>query len=142
MTPWTAACQAPPSMGFSRQEYWSGLLLPSPAHRSQFLAKCSLPMCDQAFPSSQKTPSGRDSSSRQHGQAMAAGGLRGGFCNGAAEEAAAVSINISFHIFSKCFLWTYCVLGSEVLEKDNVRSPSLQAHTLVRDRLINTDKIK
>ena len=23
--PWTAACQAPPSMGFSRQEYWSGL---------------------------------------------------------------------------------------------------------------------
>ena len=29
-TPWTAACQAPPSMGFSRQEYWSGLPLPSP----------------------------------------------------------------------------------------------------------------
>ena len=27
--PWTAAFQAPPSMGFSRQEYWSGLLLPS-----------------------------------------------------------------------------------------------------------------
>ena len=29
-TPWTAAHQAPPSMGFSRQEYWSGLPLPSP----------------------------------------------------------------------------------------------------------------
>ena len=29
-TPWTAAQQAPPSMGFSRQEYWSGLPLPSP----------------------------------------------------------------------------------------------------------------
>ena len=29
-TPWTAAHQAPPSMGFSRQEYWSGVLLPSP----------------------------------------------------------------------------------------------------------------
>ena len=28
-TPWTAAHQAPPSMGFSRQEYWSGLSLPS-----------------------------------------------------------------------------------------------------------------
>ena len=27
---WTAACQAPPSMGFSRQEYWSGLPFPSP----------------------------------------------------------------------------------------------------------------
>ena len=29
-TPWTAAYQAPPSMAFSRQEYWSGLPLPSP----------------------------------------------------------------------------------------------------------------
>ena len=29
-TPRTAAHQAPPSMGFSRQEYWSGLLLPFP----------------------------------------------------------------------------------------------------------------
>ena len=28
-TPWTAAHQAPPSMGFSRQEHWSGLPLPS-----------------------------------------------------------------------------------------------------------------
>ena len=28
--PWTAACQAPLSMGFSRQEYWSGVPLPSP----------------------------------------------------------------------------------------------------------------
>ena len=30
MTPWTVACQAPLSMGFSRQEYWSGLPFPSP----------------------------------------------------------------------------------------------------------------
>ena len=29
-TLWTVACQAPLSMGFSRQEYWSGLLFPSP----------------------------------------------------------------------------------------------------------------
>ena len=29
-TPWTAAYQAPLSMGFSRQEYWSGLPCPSP----------------------------------------------------------------------------------------------------------------
>ena len=29
-TPWTAAHQAPPSTGFSRQEYWSGVPLPSP----------------------------------------------------------------------------------------------------------------
>ena len=30
VTPWTVACQAPLSMGLSRQEYWSGLLFPSP----------------------------------------------------------------------------------------------------------------
>ena len=32
-TPWTAAYQAPPSMGFSRQEDWSGVPLPSLAVR-------------------------------------------------------------------------------------------------------------
>ena len=31
-TPWTAAYQAPPSMGFSRQEHWSGLPFPFPMH--------------------------------------------------------------------------------------------------------------
>ena len=31
-TPWTAAYQSPPSMGFSRQEYWSGVPSPSPKH--------------------------------------------------------------------------------------------------------------
>ena len=30
VTPWTIAYQVPPSMGFSRQEYWSGLPFPSP----------------------------------------------------------------------------------------------------------------
>ena len=29
-TPWTVAYHAPPPMGFSRQEYWSGLPFPSP----------------------------------------------------------------------------------------------------------------
>ena len=32
VTPWTVAHQDPPSMGFSRQEYWSGVPLPSPVH--------------------------------------------------------------------------------------------------------------
>ena len=49
--PWTVACQAPLSMGFPRQEYWSGLPLPSPgdlAHpemepRSPALQADSLP---------------------------------------------------------------------------------------------------
>ena len=31
-TPWTAAYQAAPSMGFSRQEYWSGVPMPSPEY--------------------------------------------------------------------------------------------------------------
>ena len=31
VTPWTSAYQAPPSMGFSRQECWSGVPLPSPS---------------------------------------------------------------------------------------------------------------
>ena len=35
-TPWTAAYQAPPSMGFSRQEYWSGVPLPN------FLRHCHI----------------------------------------------------------------------------------------------------
>ena len=30
VTPWTVACQAPLSVGFSRQDYWSGLPCPSP----------------------------------------------------------------------------------------------------------------
>ena len=34
-TPWTAAYQAPPSIGFARQEYWSGLPLPSPSEKSR-----------------------------------------------------------------------------------------------------------
>ena len=34
-TPWTAAYQAPPSMGFSRQEYWSGVPLPSLAKKPE-----------------------------------------------------------------------------------------------------------
>ena len=34
-TPWTVAHQAPPSMGFSRQEYWSGVLFPPPGVSSQ-----------------------------------------------------------------------------------------------------------
>ena len=35
VTPWTAAHQVPPSLGFSRQEHWSGLPFPSPVHESE-----------------------------------------------------------------------------------------------------------
>ena len=36
-TPWTVAHQAPLSMGFSRQEYWSGVPLPSPNSSCRYL---------------------------------------------------------------------------------------------------------
>ena len=39
-TLWTVACQAPLSMGFSRQEYWSGLPIPSPENLSGSEIKC------------------------------------------------------------------------------------------------------
>ena len=51
-TPWTAAHQAPPSMGLSRQEYWSGVPLPSPkvklgVYKSLHwnIIMCSQPVC-------------------------------------------------------------------------------------------------
>ena len=45
-TPWTAAHQAPPSMGFSRQEYWSGVPSPSPFN----YLKVIIPKIHAAFP--------------------------------------------------------------------------------------------
>ena len=38
-TPWTAAHQVPPPMGFSRQEYWSGMPSPSPVETWKILKK-------------------------------------------------------------------------------------------------------
>ena len=38
-TPWTAAYQTPPSMGFSGQEYWSGVPLPSPSVHNRCIYK-------------------------------------------------------------------------------------------------------
>ena len=39
-TPQTAAYQAPPSLGFSRQEHWSGLPFPSPMHEGEVTQSC------------------------------------------------------------------------------------------------------
>ena len=39
VTPWTVACQAPPSMGFPRQEYWSGLSFATPGDLSNLGVK-------------------------------------------------------------------------------------------------------
>ena len=43
-TPWTAAHQAPPSMGFSRQEYWSGVPSPNVILFAYLLAVCLFPL--------------------------------------------------------------------------------------------------
>ena len=54
VTPETAAHQAPPSLGFSRQEHWSGLPFPSPMHESEVAQSCptlSYPM-DCSLPGS------------------------------------------------------------------------------------------
>ena len=48
-TPWTVAYQAPPSMGFSRQEYWSGLPFPSPGIFPTQGLNLSLPHCRQTL---------------------------------------------------------------------------------------------
>ena len=47
-TPWTAAYQAPPSMGFSRQEYWNVLSWPSPESDS-YETKCSYQLSNIIF---------------------------------------------------------------------------------------------
>ena len=39
-TPWMADHQAPPSLGFSRQEHWSGLPFPSPMRESEVAQLC------------------------------------------------------------------------------------------------------
>ena len=40
VTPWTAAHQAPPPLGFSRQEHWSGFPFPSPMLESEVTQLC------------------------------------------------------------------------------------------------------
>ena len=65
-TPWTAAHQAPLSMGFSRQEYWSGVPLPSPYELSVItrilkskseVAQSCLTLCDPRTVAHQAPPS-------------------------------------------------------------------------------------
>ena len=62
-TPWTAAYQAPPSMGFSRQEYWSGVPLPSPKScllRYILLKKSDHSPLSDLFPNVSLFPGGGD----------------------------------------------------------------------------------
>ena len=49
VTPWTAAYQAPPSMGFSRREYWNGVPLPSPCTPTDALKCTQVAGCDDIY---------------------------------------------------------------------------------------------
>ena len=49
-TPWTAAYQAPLPMGFSRQEYWSGVPLPSPIMEARREQKNIFKLCEKKKP--------------------------------------------------------------------------------------------
>ena len=66
-TPWTAAHQAPPSMGFSRQEYWSGVPLPSPNFSLRVVNNMRLCLVAQLCPT--LLPQGLQPQGLQHGQA-------------------------------------------------------------------------
>ena len=48
-TPWTVACQASPPMGFSKQEYWSGLPFPTPGDLSDLGIKLASPTLESRF---------------------------------------------------------------------------------------------
>ena len=64
-TPWTAAFQAPLSMGFSRQEYWSGVPLPSHKIIGAALKACTV---EQPAPHPREVPH-----SSQRGEHMRVG---------------------------------------------------------------------
>ena len=51
VTPWTIACQAPLFLGFSRQEYWSGLPFPSPSQLLTLWLLCLITPLFSSFPS-------------------------------------------------------------------------------------------
>jgi len=56
VTPEMAAHQAPPSLGFSRQEHWSGLTFPPPMHESESEVAQSCPTFSDPMDCSQQAP--------------------------------------------------------------------------------------
>ena len=56
VTLWTAAHQAPPSLGFSRQEYWSGLPFPSPMHACMLSRFSHVQLCATLWTAAHQAP--------------------------------------------------------------------------------------
>ena len=55
-TPWTVAYQAPPSLGFSRQEHWSGLPFPSPMHACMLSRFSRVQLCATPWTAAHQAP--------------------------------------------------------------------------------------
>ena len=55
-TPWMAAHQAPPSLGFSRQEHWSGLPFPSPMHACMLSRFSRVRLCVTPWTAAHQAP--------------------------------------------------------------------------------------
>ena len=66
VTPWTAAQQAPLSLGFSRQEYWSGLPLPSPMHACMLRCFSCVVLCVTPWTIAHQAPLSTGFSRQEH----------------------------------------------------------------------------
>ena len=69
VTPWTAAHQAPPSVGFSRQEYWSGVPLPSQLLLTAKKRNCNTIIIAREFNTTLPTMD-RDQTENQYGNSL------------------------------------------------------------------------
>ena len=65
-TPQTAAHQAPPSLGFSRQEHWSGLPLPSPTHACMLNCFSHVRLCAAPWTAAHQAPLSMGFSRQEH----------------------------------------------------------------------------
>ena len=69
-TLWTAAHQAPPSLGFSRQEHWSGLPFPSPMHACMPSHFSRVRLCATVWTAAHQAPLSLGFSRQEHWSGM------------------------------------------------------------------------
>ena len=123
MTPWTVACQAPLSMGFSRQEFWSGLPLPSPGDLPDPGIEPGSPTLQaDAFPSE---PPGKPCL----GETLPAGLASGGSELSEVGCAARLSHAPYRHLFPALLLLPHCPWGPFLLSGSTVEQLPYFSHT-------------
>ena len=91
VTPWIAVCQAPLSMGFSRQEYWSRLPVPTPGHLPDPGIKPATPV----------SPPSADSLPRHHLGSPSKSGLQ--------TQYLPQEMEVLLFIYFFYWTWQYCV---------------------------------